>query len=278
MLGRYIRPHTGVHLVRFQFDQHVTACAMHGKILWLLGFPDKAKLVIERNIDDALACGHQASLFYALAVTACPVALFLGDLVAAENYTAMLMSRASQYGLEFWHTHGRCFEGILNIRHGKIQAGLRLLETTIKALPRTNFMTRYAAFLSELAEALVRAGELAHGLAMIDRALQMSEQSGERWCVPEMLRMKGEILLQDRALAPSDPEDIFLRSLDLARNQGALSWELRSAMSLARFRRDQGNRLSALELLRSTYGRFTEGFSSTDLKAAKILLFELAQP
>ena len=61
----------------------------------------------------------------------------------------------------------------------------------------------------------------------------------------------------------------------LARRQGALSWELRTAMSLARLQRDQGCRREALDLLTSVHGRFTEGFGTADLQAAKLLLDEL---
>jgi predicted ATPase len=71
-------------------------------------------------------------------------------------------------------------------------------------------------------------------------------------------------------------EDHFRRSLDLARRQGALSWELRTAMSLARSQRHQGRIGEARDLLTSVYGRFTEGFGTADLQSAKRLLDEFA--
>ena len=67
-------------------------------------------------------------------------------------------------------------------------------------------------------------------------------------------------------------EDHFRQALDWARRQGALSWELRAATSLARLRRDQGLSADATVLLQPVYGRFTEGFDTADLKAAKALL------
>jgi predicted ATPase len=54
--------------------------------------------------------------------------------------------------------------------------------------------------------------------------------------------------------------------------QGALSWELRAAMSLARLLRDQGRSADALALLQPVYDRFTEGFDTADLQAAKALI------
>jgi predicted ATPase len=87
------------------------------------------------------------------------------------------------------------------------------------------------------------------------------------------LRIKGELVLM---LAPRDAavvaEDYFQQSLELARRQGALAWELRVAMSLARLRHRQRKTSEAGKLLAAVYGRFTEGFDTTDLVAAKALL------
>jgi predicted ATPase len=69
-----------------------------------------------------------------------------------------------------------------------------------------------------------------------------------------------------------EAEGHFRQALDWARRQGALSLELRAAMSLARLLRDQGRHAEAMALLRPIYGRFTEGFETADLKAAKALL------
>jgi predicted ATPase len=57
-----------------------------------------------------------------------------------------------------------------------------------------------------------------------------------------------------------------------ARRQGALSWELRAATSLARLWYGQNRRTEALALLQPVYDRFTEGFDTADLKSAKTLL------
>jgi len=70
-------------------------------------------------------------------------------------------------------------------------------------------------------------------------------------------------------------DDHFRQALDWARRQGALSWELRAATSLARMWRDQGRGKDARELLAPVFGRFTEGFDTADLKEAKVLLNSL---
>ena len=70
-------------------------------------------------------------------------------------------------------------------------------------------------------------------------------------------------------------EQNYLDSLDVARQQQAKSWELRTATSLARLWQNQGKSWEACELLAAIYGWFTEGFDTKDLREAKALLEEL---
>ena len=92
-----------------------------------------------------------------------------------------------------------------------------------------------------------------------------------------MLRLKGERLLEDAPAAAAAAEDHFRQALDFARRQGAFSWELRAATSLARLLRDQGRTLDAMGCLLPVYDRFTEGFGTADLIGAKQLLNDLSR-
>jgi predicted ATPase len=94
--------------------------------------------------------------------------------------------------------------------------------------------------------------------------------------VPEVLRIKGELLLMQDKSNTVAAEDGFSRSLDWARRQGARSWELRTTTSLARLRRDQGDAREPRDLLATVYRRFTEGLATADLEAARRLLDELS--
>ena len=91
-----------------------------------------------------------------------------------------------------------------------------------------------------------------------------------------MYRLKGELLLRAPVVDRAAAETCFRLALDVARRQDAEWWELRAATSLARLWQDQGRVSDAHDLLASVYGRFTEGFGTADLVAAKTLLNELA--
>ncbi len=110
----------------------------------------------------------------------------------------------------------------------------------------------------------------------LEKAIARAGETKERWSIAELLRVKGELLLsQGAAGAAATAEDHFLQALDWARRQGALSWELRVATSIAHLLRDQGRSADGLALLQPVYERFTEGLDTADLKAAKGLLHDL---
>src|SRR5260370_38486617 len=121
-----------------------------------------------------------------------------------------------------------------------------------------------------MSEALGRAGQIAEGLAAIEEAIARSERTEERWAMAELVRVKGELLLlQGAPGAAAVAEDHFRQALDWARRQGALSWELPAAASLARLLRDQGRSADAVALLQPVSGRFPGGFATPDPKRAR---------
>jgi predicted ATPase len=270
MLGRYVARRS--HIIRFQYDQRLLARSYHSLILGLQGFADQAIHGIECNLVDARASDHPVSLSSVLS-WACPVAFLVGDLTLAERYVKALMDRSTRHTLELWNLVGRCFGGVLLVKRGEVAAGLELLRAAFARVPQNSLSLLYTLFLAEIADALGRDGRAAEGLSIIDEMLARSERDEERWCVAELLRIKGELILREGApQAATAAEEHFLRSLDWARRQGALSWELRTSTCLARLQHDQGRIAEACSLLQSVYDRFSEGFETTDLKTAKAYL------
>jgi predicted ATPase len=102
------------------------------------------------------------------------------------------------------------------------------------------------------------------------------ETTKERWYEAEINRIQGEIALKLPELGSAQAEAYFERALAVAQAQQAKSWELRAAMSMARFLYDQGMREKARAVLTPIYGSFTEGFDTHDLKQAKTLLVEIS--
>jgi hypothetical protein len=271
VLAHEVAPAQKSQILRFRVDRWAAARAFLARILWLQGLPDQAMRTAESSIEGARATNHAISLGNALNVAACPIALWVGDLAAAEYYVEMLLDHSTRHALGRWRVFGRCYQAMLVIQRGDVDTGLRLLRAAFAEPGAAGDGARLIAFLISAASG--HAGQVADGLAEIQEAIVRSEATEERWAIAESLRVKGELfLLQGAPGAVATAEDHFRQALDWARRQGALSWELRAATSLARLLQGQGRSADALTLLQPIYDRFTEGFATADLKAAKALL------
>ena len=273
MLARCVAPAHRSHIISFQFDHRLRASCTLALILWLQGFPDQAMGTAQSSVGEACVTDNALSICNTLAQGACPIALFIGDLAAAERFVAMLLDHSARHALAVWHAEGHCFKGALFIQRGDVVIGSQYLRCALDELRKIGFVQRCPAFLGVLAEGLAGAGQVTAGLVAIDEALALCDRGEGRWCVAELLRIKGALVLSEGGPdAAEAAEDHFTQALDWARRQGALSWELRSAMSLARLWRDQNRTKAARKLLAAVYDRFTEGFETADLRAAKSLL------
>ena len=102
VLADGVAPNHRSHIIRFQLDQRAQTRAIRARILWPQGFPDQATRAAESSIEDARAANHAISLCHGLAQAACPIALWTGDLAAAERYVGMLLDHSTQHALAVW--------------------------------------------------------------------------------------------------------------------------------------------------------------------------------
>ena len=219
-------------VVRVRFDMRVSTHYFQARILWLQGFAERALRVVERNIEEGNAIGQALSFCSVLGQGACPIAFWAGDLDTAERYGTMLLDHTERHPIRLWHVWARCFIGLVIAKRGDIDAGLRALRGGLEQAGEARFLPRFLLLLGELAACLGNAGEIAMGLETVDEALSRCKARDERWYLPELLRIKGELILSENAAdAPAVAEGHFRDALDWAHNQGALSWELRAATS-----------------------------------------------
>ena len=182
---------------------------------------------------------------------------------------------ATSFNAPFWQTAGRFLEGKLLVERGEFVQGATVLRDAFDTCRRTGWRISYPEFRGALAQALAAVGQVDAALYAVNEAVASAGQgeNGQVWYVPELLRIKGDVLLQqagDQSSAAA--EDCFNQAGEMAREQGALVWELRVALILARLLRAQGRSADAMGVLQPVYDRFTEGFDTADLKSARVLL------
>jgi tetratricopeptide (TPR) repeat protein len=241
-------------IIRFQTDLCVSARVFLARVLWLQGFSEQATRAAEASVAEAQVTGHAVTLCLALALAACPIALWTGDLASAARYARMLLDHSREHSLPLWREFGVRFQKVVVIKGGDAD------ETA-----EPNFSFRSLTGMTELADALTGAGRIAEAIAAVETALELSDGG---WITPELLRLKGEILLaQNSPAAEQAAEGLFRQALNEARPQGALSWELRAATSLARLLRRRGRPADAVACLEPICNRFSEAFGNADLTA-----------
>ncbi len=257
-------------VVRYQFDHRAIVRMGLGKIQWLEGLPEKGLQEIESNVAEAANLDYVPTLCTVLSEAALPVAYYCGDFAAVERYATMLRPRDGDFSRIAWHGYAECFEGAVAIRRGDLASGMQAMRTGVDLRRAPGKRWHLVLLLGVLADALASAGLAGDASVAIDEALMLAEKTGVQWLRPELLRIKGDILAQLDSGATAI--DCLRNAIALASAHGALAWELRAAISLARLHSAHGKADVGRDILASVYERFTEGHSTIDLREAKELL------
>jgi class 3 adenylate cyclase/predicted ATPase len=252
---------------------HVNAEAYLGIVLFCLGFPDQASAKSIGAIAEARKLAHPPSLALSLGIGTIRLSL-AGDEAALEEWAGQLVAVATEQGFPIWRGHGTMHQGWIKVGIGQMADGISLLRNGSDARRADGEGMWLPHYLALLARACEIAAQKEEALRLLDESLQLAEKTGVRWLAAELNRHKGQLLLRQGQSEAA--EELYLRALAIAVEQGAKLWELRAAISLARLCRDQGRRSEAHDLIAPVYGWFTEGFDTQDLKGAKALLHELS--
>ena len=251
------------------------AYAFLARALWLLGFIDQARLAVQMSLDELAATDRPFVRCRVLYNGACRIMTAIGDFAAAEQSIARLIETATRINAPFWQTAGRFLHGKLMVERGEFAQGVSVLNDAFDACRSAGWRMSYPEFKGALATGLAGLGELDEALAAANEGLNevVEAEHSHDLFIAELLRIKGDILLRRGAVVAA--EDLFREALSASREQEALLWELRAALSLARVRVNQGRSHEARRLVAQIYDRFTEGFATPDLRAAKSFLDEV---
>jgi predicted ATPase len=245
------------HLNRFtygfgvHYDQSVAALTILARILWLQGQPEQAWRTARQALDIATQINHGTSICYTLALAGCLIAHYNGDTRTARELLRQLLDQAQKHSVLLFYTWARHYAQVIDSAeaHLPLQPGVGLIKDIMVTLD---------------------------GSFVDDALLQRADTGTAGWSTAEVLRARADALLAENCpLKTEAAEAVLIRALNVAKHQGALAWELRSATSLAQLWQRQGLYQQAHELLAPIYNRFTEGFSTPDLSKVRRLLDEL---
>jgi class 3 adenylate cyclase/predicted ATPase len=259
---------------RFGQDVRMALLSYRSLALWMLGYPDGAFADANCAIKDAREIGQAATLMYALGVTSW-TRILCGNYEAANAQSDEVGFLADEKGALFWKATGILHQGQVMALTGRASDAVQMITSGLTAYWSTGATVFMPNNLSDLARANAALDQFDNAWRCIGEAMTAIETTKERWWEAEVNRIAGEVALKSPEPDAAKAQAYFERALGVARQQQAKSWELRTAMSMARLWRDQGKPQQARELLAPVYGWFTEGFGTLDLKEAKALLDEL---
>jgi predicted ATPase len=273
--ARYTPDQRRAPVFRMGQDPGVVCRGFAARTLWLLGYPKQALA----RVHEALALAHELSHPFSLAYAQCLAAYvyqFRRDVPAVHEHAEAAVALATEQGFPLWIALGTILRGWALAMQGQGKEGMAQLRQGIAAFRATGAAQHVPYYCTILADVAAHLGHVEDGLQALAEAHTLVEQHDERYWEAEVYRLRGVVLLRQTGTSQAEAEAWLQRALDVARCQEAKSLELRAAMSLARLWQDQGKRAEAHALLSPIYGWFTEGFDTTDLQEAKVLLAALA--
>ncbi|WP_460090367.1 ATP-binding protein [Pseudomonas sp. S2_E02] len=280
--------HSG-HVNRFthgfgvQYDQSVASLTVLARVLWMQGLPEQAWHSARLALDIAVQIDHGTSICYTLALASCLIAHYNGDQQNARALLQLLLEQSQKHSVLLFNTWARHYAQVIDTQ-------------TSTPVPKNS-------------SGLIREIMVTLDDRFVDDALFERALSGDAgWSTAEILRARAAALLKDdpdcldgalreqarshrdfgctrnpceselaREETLKEAEALLQQSLTIARSQGALAWELRSATSLAQLWQRQSRCQEALDLLTPIYQRFTEGYATPDLRNVRLLIDDLRE-
>jgi hypothetical protein len=288
--------HSG-HLNRFthgfgvQYDQSVASLTVLARVLWLQGLPEQAWRAARQALDIAVQIDHGTSICYTLALASCLIAHYNGDAANARALLQLLLEQSQKHSVQLFNNWGRQYAQVID------PANAVPVPVQSSGLIREVMVTLDERFVDDALVERARTGDAGWSAAEILRARAVALVKGSEWPLHEQARShKGSVSGANSELCAvscgSEParksarsdtaetreaEQTLQQALAIARSQGALAWELRSAMDLAQLWQRQSRYREALDLLSPLYRRFTEGYATPDLRKVRLLLDSLRE-
>ncbi len=259
-----------------RFGSHdVGCCARYhlSKSTCLLGYPETSIKFSAEALRTARDLGHTGSLVIALNMEAI-VRQIIGDMEKVKRASAEFGTLAERHGMGRFLVAAPIIDGWVGVCQDEGKSAISKMQQGIEALEKTGGLMRMSYYWGIFADAHKRLGNVEAAFEAIDHGLKFSETSGEAWYLPELHRLKGEMLIRESAVEEGIQH--LNTALDLAKEWSAKWFELKIAMSLADHWIDRGKRHEAHHLLEPISSWFTEGDGTSDLRKAKLLIQELS--
>jgi predicted ATPase len=256
-------------------DPKVCALGEKSLSLWLLGYPEQSLQAANSSLTFAESLQHAGSIGHGRDIEIM-VHRYRGDPTTVLNRAETMSAFALQTGSHDLAAKAKIFRGWALSWLGEVEDGVRLIQEGLDSQRAIGTQEDFPVYYEMLAESYGFLNKPALALELIDEAFDMAKRTGLQYWSAELLRRKGELLMQLSPEAAAEAAICFKQATAIAASQETRSLLLRIAMSEVRHRMTGAGETEALNTLQSVFDSFTEGFDTTDLKQAGELLRELS--
>ena len=255
----------------YGYDPGVSSRSCLACVLWCLGSPDQALGQSEAALAAARQRAHLPGLALALHY-AVWVHWQRAEVPAMLAHVEELLTLACREHFPYWRALATMWHGWALTVQGQPAAGIAQLHQGLAACRASGADPDQLSQMALLVDAYRHAGQTAAGLRLVAQVQPSMARTGERFSAIELLRLQGELLLQQASPDVCQAEHCFQQALTLAQHQQARALELRAALRLSRLWQQQGQPAAATALLAPLYHGFTEGLDTADLQEARAFL------
>ena len=247
-------------------------CYLYGGFsLWMLGYPDQALRLAEEALRLARALPNPGNLLNTLAFVA-TLHVMRKDIERGIEKAEEAISLGNELRNPNFVGQASVLHGWLLIARDGAAEGLEEIDRGLTIFRSTGLVSWLPYLLGLKAESCCRLGEIAERESVVGEAIDLAETTGQAVWSSDLYRIKGDLFGEAHPGGATQAEQAYLTALDIARRQGARTWELRAATSLARTWQARGRERDARECLAPTYEWFAEGLDTTDLATARSVL------
>jgi class 3 adenylate cyclase/predicted ATPase len=262
---------------RYQYGQDIGAAGLCylSWALWHLGHVEQAAQVAKEAVASAERLGHPHTTAYTICHARGMLDVFRRDASGTIAYTEVVIALCQEHGFPFWAAGAEILNGWAKFMQNQPAEGIEVLQAGLKKWRKTGARLWLPLFLAIEAQAYAAIGRMDRALVTIEQAIAVASETGERWAIAEILRVKAALILAASSAGTAEAEALLSESITVSRTQQARSWELRASCDLARLWQQNGRPHDALLLLQDVIGQFKSTEISEDLVTARATLRDL---
>ncbi len=222
----------GLHALRYGLDPKICCVSYLSHNLMFLAQSQKAIEVSDQAVVEANKLGHPYTRAFTHAFAA-----FLHQQAGNRSETAEMaaasidISRANEF--QFWQRQQTIFQIWASNETWEDEHSIEVLKQAVDVYLEMEPVLEATRVLCLMANVYLRHGYTFCCLAMLNRAVHMATNTGERFYLAEIYRLRGEaeMISANHRITKAAHEN-FSQALAIAHEQGALVWQVKTLDTL----------------------------------------------